>query len=143
MKTCMTCLKAQDESQFNYKNKGKGILHRHCKSCSRAAVRDHYERNKAYYTNKARSGKRALKEEIRSRLLSYLSTHSCVDCGETDPVVLDFDHEHLNRKSASISDMLKNRLCWASIQSEIAKCSVRCANCHRRRTAEQFGWYKI
>lgn len=30
---------------------------------------------------------------------------------------------------------------WARVWEEIQKCEVRCANCHRRRTAKQFGWY--
>jgi hypothetical protein len=143
MKTCTKCLKARSESEFNYKNRVKGALHAHCKDCSRAAVREHYARNKTYYTNKARSRNRAVKEELRRRLLSYFSTHPCVDCGEHDPVVLDFDHDEIEDKFASISDMLKHRRSWSSIHSEITKCSVRCANCHRRRTAAQFGWYKL
>jgi hypothetical protein len=28
------------------------------------------------------------------------------------------------------------------INNEILKCEVRCANCHTRKTAEQFGWFK-
>jgi hypothetical protein len=28
------------------------------------------------------------------------------------------------------------------LKAEIAKCQVRCANCHRRRTAAQFGWWR-
>ena len=31
----------------------------------------------------------------------------------------------------------------ASLKQEIAKCEVVCANCHRRRTAKQFGWYRL
>lgn len=143
MKTCTKCLKNQDVSQFNYKDREKGILHAQCKSCSRANVRSHYERNKGYYTDKAKVRNLAARQEIQGRLITYLSTHACVDCGETDPVVLDFDHLDETDKHASISDMLKNRRAWSRIELELKKCVVRCANCHRRRTAKQFMWYKL
>jgi hypothetical protein len=29
---------------------------------------------------------------------------------------------------------------WTTVENELAKCQVRCANCHRRRTAVQFDW---
>jgi hypothetical protein len=69
---------------------------------------------------------------------NYLAAHPCVDCGEADPVVLDFDH--VDGKSMAISAGL---IGWsiARIIQEIRKCEVRCANCHRRRTAKQLGWY--
>jgi hypothetical protein len=31
---------------------------------------------------------------------------------------------------------------WRRVLVEIEKCDVRCANCHRKRTAQQFGWRK-
>jgi hypothetical protein len=106
-------------------------------------VKSHYERNTAYYTKKARARNSAIKQEIQYQLLMYLSTHACVDCGESDPVVLDFDHIDKGNKSASVADMLKDRRSWSTIEIEIAKCEVRCANCHRRRTAKQFTWYRL
>ena len=30
-----------------------------------------------------------------------------------------------------------------AIRLEMQKCDIRCANCHRRRTAKQFGWYRL
>jgi hypothetical protein len=32
--------------------------------------------------------------------------------------------------------------CWARILEELQKCDVRCANCHRRKTARDFKWFK-
>lgn len=77
----------------------------------------------------------------RNNLIEYLSTHPCVDCGETDLVVLDFDHRDPKTKRAKIADVLGSWN-WSTILSEIEKCDVRCANDHRRRTSAQFGWYK-
>lgn len=70
----------------------------------------------------------------------YLLSHPCVDCGETNPVVLEFDHKDDSDKKREISLMLSNGNSLDTIIKEIEKCEVRCANCHRRRTAEQFGW---
>jgi hypothetical protein len=76
----------------------------------------------------------------RDKLLEYLLSHPCVDCGESDPIVLEFDHINGN-KIANVSS-IKNTKNWDQVLAEIAKCEVRCANCHRRRTASQFLWWK-
>ncbi|MEO7019954.1 MAG: hypothetical protein ABI234_07370, partial [Ktedonobacteraceae bacterium] len=66
----------------------------------------------------------------------------CVDCNCLDIRVLEFDHVH-GKKAKSISELLKNSASWPRIQSEIAKCEVRCANCHRIQTMERGGWWRI
>ncbi len=71
----------------------------------------------------------------------YLEAHPCVDCGEADPVVLDFDHVR-DIKHAAISAMVRDRRSMKSIWAEIAKCEVRCANCHRRKTARTL-WHRV
>jgi hypothetical protein len=76
----------------------------------------------------------------RQFIVDYLRAHPCVDCGEADIVVLEFDH--LRDKVASISQMIRNNE-LARIIEEIAKCDVVCANCHRRRTAQRGGWYRV
>lgn len=75
-----------------------------------------------------------------SLLLSFLREHPCVDCGEPDPVVLEFDH--LSNKSFTIADGLKSRS-WAAVAAEIQKCEVVCVNCHRRRTAARGGFKRL
>jgi hypothetical protein len=78
----------------------------------------------------------ALALERTTYLLDYFAAHPCMDCDERDPVVLEFDH--LRDKLFDIGHALACRS-WASILSEIAKCDVVCANCHRRRTARRRG----
>ena len=71
-------------------------------------------------------------------MLDHVRDHPCVDCGETDPVVLEFDH--LDEKLASICLLLSQAATSKAIKAEIARCEVVCTNCHRRRTATRAGW---
>jgi hypothetical protein len=80
---------------------------------------------------------------IRLKVIEYLKCNPCVDCGESDPIVLQFDHVEAETKILSISEMLSRDMAWKAIWEEIEKCVVRCANCHQRRTAKQFNWYKL
>lgn len=70
----------------------------------------------------------------------YLQTHPCVDCGESDPIVLEFDH--VRGKTALISRMRWGSTPLELIKAELLLCEVRCVNCHMRRTAGQFNWRK-
>ena len=142
MKTCRRCGYTLDVSEFNFKDRARGRLQVYCKRCSRQYVQDHYWRNKPYYVRKAMARNGVHRRDLFDRLLAYFRSHPCVDCGESDPVVLDFDHVDAASKSWNIADKVADGWAWRTIQAEIAKCVVRCANCHRRRTARQFGWYR-
>lgn len=61
---------------------------------------------------------------------NYLSDHPCVDCGEKNPIVLEFDHI-TDDKFMNISNMVAKAYSLERIKLEISKCEVRCANCHR------------
>jgi hypothetical protein len=81
------------------------------------------------------------RSEVRKNIVEYLREHPCVDCGETDIVVLEFDH--IAEKVANISAYAGGGRSWARVKAEIDKCEVRCANCHRRRTALIGGFYRV
>jgi L-lysine 2,3-aminomutase len=55
-------------------------------------------------------------------------------------MVLDFDHV-TGQKYANVSSLVAQGYNLKALRREIVKCVVRCANCHRRRSAQQFGWY--
>lgn len=106
-----------------------------------------YDR-KWYHRNKERIGPKKNKDQKnrsdkrRKLVLDYLRLNPCVDCGEKDPIVLEFDHKYPNSKLNNIASLITGQYSEKVILDEIAKCDVRCANCHRRKTAKQFSWYK-
>jgi hypothetical protein len=65
----------------------------------------------------------------------------CVDCGEIDVLFLQFDHR--GRKTTDVSRLVGNGCPPSRLADELAKCDIRCANCHRRRTAERGGWFRM
>jgi hypothetical protein len=68
--------------------------------------------------------------QARIPIINAIKVESgCVDCGYRDhPGALQFDHRDPSTKSFQISKGLTRS--WAAILTEIAKCDVRCANCH-------------
>lgn len=70
---------------------------------------------------------------------SYLMNHPCVDCGETNPLFLEFDH--LGNKKYNISEIVWQVLALDTLKAEIAKCRIRCAHCHRIKTARELGYW--
>ncbi|HBD24680.1 MAG: hypothetical protein A2566_03075 [Candidatus Zambryskibacteria bacterium RIFOXYD1_FULL_40_13] len=139
---CSKCKILKPIEDFNFKIKSKGIYQRQCKICTRTNIRNHYIKNKKYYLNKAQKRNLGLRTEINKYILDYFKNHHCIDCGESDPVVLEFDHRDRSEKDAHVSGFLR-AMRLDMVKSEIEKCDVRCANCHRKRTAKQFHWFKL
>jgi hypothetical protein len=108
----------------------------------RRYARDHYQRNIRRYADHDWERKRSARKALNLELGEYLQSHPCVDCGEADPLVLDFDHRDGVEKLETIA-YLRVRGNREELLAEIEKCDVRCSNCHSRRTAKQFGWSKM
>ena len=142
MKSCSKCKLAKPSSAFSLKNKERETLNAYCKECSNEYHKGHYMRNKSYYSAKRKFNNDRVTSATRKLLAQYLASHPCVDCGETDLIMLEFDHVR-GIKSNNIATMLRNAKKWEAIESEIQKCEVRCSNCHKRRTAQQLGWKKL
>tara|TARA_B100000459_G_scaffold12734_1_gene6787 strand:- start:57 stop:440 length:384 start_codon:yes stop_codon:yes gene_type:complete len=81
--------------------------------------------------------KKKMQEKAREWVKGYLLTHPCVDCGNTDIRVLEFDHRIPSEKSFIISRRVAGGVSLKTLAEEVAKCDIRCANCHRIRTKEE------
>ncbi len=142
MATCTACGENKEPEAFPFKNAAAGLRHRKCKACMAAYGRGHYARNRQVYITRNVENMRLRRRVLKQKVWEYLVAHGCVDCGETDPVVLEFDHVDPATKKSEIYWLTQCGYGWTCISAEINKCQVRCANCHRRRTAEQFSWQK-
>jgi hypothetical protein len=140
-KHCNGCNQDRDIEDFNLKDKTKGIWHTICRFCMAEYSREHYKNNKQTYIDKTKKRNQRISEENRTKLFAYLFQHPCVDCSETDAYVLEFDHVK-GKKSNNISRMVMDGFSWFTIEAEIAKCEVRCANCHRIKEGEKRGWWR-
>lgn len=97
-----------------------------------------YRRN--WYARNQKAAKVAVrqrKREIRSWFEEYKSRLKCERCDEAHPACLEFHHREPDEKEIVISKALDWGWSVERILSEIAKCDVLCANCHRKQHWKQ------
>jgi len=138
-KRCGSCAEYKAVGDFSTRRANSTTLRSYCRTCERTFNRNYY-RKKDHVKQKRRVKVNSARYRAKNRhfVWTYLEQHPCVDCGETDPIVLEFDH--LSDKVYNVSDLTSSQAPRHRIEMEIAKCVVRCANCHRRKTANQLGW---
>jgi hypothetical protein len=134
LRRCGRCGKLKLIADFNWRRKTRGQRDNLCRPCRSEYHREHYLANKQRYIEQAAASQHRLRLERTWYLIEYFKTHPCADCGEDDPIVLEFDH--LEDKCFDIAQALPYRS-WQTILDEIEKCEVVCANCHRRRTVQR------
>ena len=142
MKQCSKCRKTKSFDQFVTSPSKHDGLSCYCLECKAMQVREYYSSHPKYREQTKERAKRK-REDNKIRVYQYLLSHPCVDCGEDDVIVLDFDHRDESKKTHNISALSRKAVKWETIKSEMEKCDVRCSNCHRRRTAKQFGGYAM
>ncbi len=92
-KICTKCKQERDaELDFSWKYKEHGIRHSRCKYCQSQISKNHYENNKQLYLERARTREVMVIEDNQRKLVEYFSCHPCIDCGQNDIHVLEFDH---------------------------------------------------
>ena len=132
---CTRCGKTKSAEAFPPRRRDGAELQHWCRDCfaelnaKRYVDQRDHERIRLY-----RNRERRIMER-REWLRGFLDSHPCVDCGADDPIVLEFDH--VKGKSADVTSMIWQGAPWHLVEVEIAKCEIRCGNCHRRRTHER------
>jgi hypothetical protein len=134
LRWCSRCARFRAESYFNRHPTGRQWW---CRDCFKA----YYAEQRARHCKRNNALKAARVAEAQAFVLDHLREHPCVDCGEPDPIVLEFDH--LGAKRADVSTLVRRGIQLRILATEIARCDVVCASCHRRRTARRGRWRRL
>lgn len=127
MKLCSKCKVEKSESEFY--SKGLNRLQSYCKTCSKSYRAAHYKKNSKKYIKKMKDRRKS----IRSHFKEVKSNTPCVDCDVIYPSYV-MQYDHLSNKEGVVSQMVGHGYGKETIQKEIDKCELVCANCHAIRT---------
>jgi len=137
---CGVCGGLKSEAEFSVarsKRRGRSYTCRKCQKKYWAKYyRRYYEKNRKRRIRQNIELKRGRVKRNHAWVLEYFRVHPCVDCGETDPVVLEFDHIR-GKKFGDVATIVGHGNSLELVIAEVKKCEVVCANCHRRRTARR------
>jgi hypothetical protein len=134
MRRCRRCGLELPLTAFNRYRDGHQYW---CRKCFRSYFRERGD----LHRRQARQSVRRRQARLRQILLDHLRERPCVDCGETDLRVLELDH--VLPRDEYVSQLLQNGVKPSVFTSELMRCQVVCANCHRRRTARRSGWKRL
>ena len=138
MKKCIKCEQLKNENEFHFKNKKIGKRKNTCKCCQKKYRKYYYNENRDRLIKYSIESSKKITLRNQQYLWDYLKNRPCIDCGNDNPIVLEFDHRE--EKITEVTKAAKNGWSIENIKKEIDKCDIRCANCHRIKTFNDFNW---
>ncbi len=144
-KLCTLCQTLNPLTEFNVKKSSPDGLQNVCRKCSRERSKKYYKDNKAKHRANVKENNKQYRARNRKYIYEYLQINPCVDCHETDFRVLEFDHRPGESKLGGIGKLAALPCSMEVLMAEIAKCDVRCKNCHTIETYNRLGstWHDL
>jgi hypothetical protein len=135
--TCGICQETKSADQFGMRY---AAWRGECRPCAveqnRANNRSRYAALGEEATKRARERGAAIRAERIAMVNAIKLERGCIDCGyNAHPAALHFDHRDPALKDFTIAKSLTFGL--PKLLAEIAKCDVRCANCHTIRSVTE------
>lgn len=140
MKTCQKCKQEKPIAAYGARKDSKDGRQYICRPCKAEAHQARREANLASIL--AAKSRRA--NTARDFIIEFFKSNPCVDCGNSDMRVLEFDHVR-GDKFCGVGKLAREGRNLELVKQEIAKCEVRCKNCHTIKTYERMGgtWHDL
>ena len=122
-----------EEEKINYKHLLAPDGYKRCIQCKELKEDDLFYKGRKLCKECVKENERKKYQNFKKQINKYKSDKGCAKCGCKKFYVLDFHHKDPNEKEFTISD--STRVKFESILSELNKCIILCANCHR-----EFHW---
>jgi hypothetical protein len=123
---CGRCLRDLPLENFNRHPTGRQGW---CRDC----FREYFRARAQLHRDQVAASRPIRRRKGRAFVSEYLRNQRCSDCGEADPLVLEF--HHLTEKRGNVADMVNAGFSVRALERELGKCIVVCVNCHRLKTA--------
>ncbi len=135
-KICGKCKRNLPLFEFYQRKSGERATkyYEKCKECMKLRGRQYYHLNRDQQLPLA-IARRQRSYAIKRKFIDEIKSQPCADCGKRfASCAMDFDHRDGQEKLANIAHMGVRNWSLEKIKSEIKKCDIVCANCHRVRT---------
>lgn len=147
LKKCYRCQGNFPLSFFNKNNNRKDKRQSSCRKCQTKDAKVYYVNNRKQCTKVVRLNKRRRALENYISIVTRYLNKPCVDCKNVfHPASMVFDHkvgtDKDTYKTEGVSYLIRNGYSLNRIEKEIAKCDVRCQNCHFLKTSKDFNHWK-
>lgn len=137
LKTCTKCNVEKSTDEFYHQSLQEAKKMPWCKPCKDSYTKEYVSLNKERCAAANTRRRNERKAQLQSRIDGYKLALGCKTCGYAGcPSALEAHHPH-DDKEYTISYLVKSGFAWDTVLTELAKCEIICANCHRELHA---GW---
>jgi len=149
VKKCYKCKKNIHITGFNKNKARKDNLQTECIVCQRQTSKEYYNLNKKRCIDVISINKRRRALENYIEIVTKYLNVPCVDCKKVyHPASMVFDHRVGSvkniYKNQGVNYLIRDGYSRKAIKEEIAKCDVRCQNCHFLKTSKDYKhWNEI
>ena len=134
-KICTVCKEEKTIDHFMIKSESSDGYFNTCKGCENESARAYYKENRQHVRDRMCVGRKSRNITAQNKNIEIKTNTPCAICNKKfHPYAMDWDHIDPKTKSYEISEMIASGYSWHLIESEMKKCQLLCALCHKEKT---------